>query len=62
MEVRVFLRAVMCISKSIRYLLFHYDNLFNRKCYSSFQSEEMFFIKLIEVDNYPVIKLVPLDP
>ena len=30
------LRVVMCISKSICYLLFHYDNLFHRKCYSSF--------------------------
>ena len=52
----------MCISKSVCYLLFHFDNLFKRKCYSSFQSEETFFIRLIVVDNYPVInKLAPLD-
>ena len=27
-----------------------------------FRVKKCFFIKLIEVDNYPVIKLVPLDP
>ena len=47
--------------KSSRYLLFNQDNLFNRKCYSSFYSEETFFINLTVVDYYPVITLVPLD-
>ena len=52
----------MCISKSICYLLFHNDNLFNRELYyPSFWSEETFFVNLTVVDNYPVIKLVTLD-
>ena len=50
----------MCISKSICYLLFHNDNLFNWY-YPLFWSEETFSVNLTVVDNYPVIKLVPLD-
>ena len=56
-----FFELFKCISMSIRYVLFQYNTLFKLESIKfSFWSEESFFIKLIVVDNYPVIKLEPI--